>query len=535
MLRWARRRAAPLLVTAVVMGTAFAFSLWWNLHVDHNTVWYEPADLWRTMLAAVRLDHGQLGQLYSDGTNLVSFPGAAVILAPAAALISAIHAPLGPPIGSVTDTNAWLIALPYTVAISCSVLFAADRLAERMGVRTGKRMALAAAGGVALWNVVPYWGHPEDCVAVALLLFAVDAAAAGRPWRSAWLVGLGLAVQPLVMLAVPILAVVSGRRQIVGWLARAAVPPAVALGAALATNWSATWYQVVDQPNWPYIDRPTPWIALAPHLTTQTVAAGPGRSIAVVLAVVACWPAWRAWQRVGGDGSVPAADQVPVGGEGSAMSSSSTDDVAPTEATPAPASLGLQSVPLRASGAMHDPDPSAARHARAGEGWALPWPPAATATVVWWVAVALALRCGFESVMVSYYIWPAIAIGMLAAVTSWWRLVPAAALGIGLTAFCNVWWHGEWPWWSVIVVTLALLLTAAYPSTAFGRQARAGGTTTSSSSEEEGRNGIPEPTALGVMHGAGDVSPLPPLPPLLPWPATGPGTTTSPGGGGNPA
>ncbi len=487
---------APLLVTAVVMATAFAFSLWWNVHVDHNTVWYEPADLWRTMLAAVRLDHGQLGQLYSDGTNLVSFPGAAVILAPAAALISAIHAPLGPPIGSVTDTNAWLIALPYTVAISCSVLFAADRLAERMGVGTGKRLALAAAGGVALWNVVPYWGHPEDCVAVALLLFAVDAAAEGRPWRSAWLVGLGLAVQPLVLLAVPILAVVSGRRQIVGWLVRAAVPPAVALGAALATNWSATWYQVVDQPNWPYIDRPTPWISLAPHLTSQTVAAGPGRSIAVVLAVAACWPAWRAWRRAGGDESEP-------------------------EGTPAGSAvaLGLATVGEPVSLPAGSPPPGVA----AGAVGTAAWAPGAVVAVVWWVALALALRCAFESVMVSYYIWPAIAVGMLAAVTSWWRLAPAAALGVGLTAFCNVWWHGEWPWWSVIVVTLALLLVAARPVPDTRRRRSA-----APAAAAGGELGAGGPATVG-WPGTGDRDDAVRPATALPWPA--PGSAASPVGG----
>lgn len=400
----------------MVLLTGMVFSLWWNQHVDHAAVWYEPADLWRTMLAAVRIDHGQIGQIYSNGTNLVSFPGAALLLAPAAAVISAFHMPLGPPIGTYTDTNAWLVAGPYMMLVSCSVLFAADRLAERMGVGTRPRLLLAGAGAVALWNVAPYWGHPEDCVAVALTLFAVDAMATGRLWRSAWLVGVALAVQPLVVLAVPVLAVVAGRRRVVGWLGRAAVLPAVAVGVALAANWSATWYQIVDQPNWPTIDRPTPWMVLAPHLTSQTVAAGPGRSIAVVLAVVACWPAWRAWHRAGG---------------------STAQAMAPARA-PVPSPL--------------PPGPPGAQ-----------WPASAIAVLVWWVALTLALRCGFESVMVSYYIWPGIAVGLVAASAAWRRLLPTAALGIAITCFCNVWWHGEWSWWSVIVVTLAAILVVSRP------------------------------------------------------------------------
>ncbi len=536
MASWTVRHLPPLVASIGLLVSALVFSLWWNVHIDHNTVWYEPADLWRTMLAAVRLDHGQLGGLYTDGTNLVSFPGAAILLAPAAAVISAMHAPLGPPIGVLTDTNAWLVALPYIVVVSTSVLFAADRLAVRMGARMAQRIVLAVAGAVAVWNVVPYWGHPEDCVAVALALFAVDAAAAGRRWRSAWLMGLGLAVQPLVLLAVPVLAVVAGGRQLVGWLARAAIPPAVAVGAALAANWSATWYQVVDQPNWPTIDRPTPWLGLAPHLTSQTVAAGPGRSIAVVLAVLAAIPAWRAWRRAEqranagagtqagtqagaqagdrararADAPVPTASStgasslaaVPLGAHGPANAwlgppasdPAAADWTGAWLAAPAAATGGAAAPrtwheppgngPAMASttGGLPTSGSSVTAHRaspmtpvtigwteRATRWWghgasrSLPWSTAGLTAVVWWVALALALRCGFESVMVSYYIWPGIAVGMLAASAAWSRLLPTALVGVGLTLFCNVWWHGEWSWWSVIVVGLAILLLAAHP------------------------------------------------------------------------
>lgn len=92
------------------------------------------------------------------------------------------------------------------------------------------------------------------------------------------------------------------------------------------------------------------------------------------------------------------------------------------------------------------------------------WPASAIASAVWWVALTLALRCAFESVMVSYYIWPGIAVALVAASRSWRRLIPTAALGIGITCFCNVWWHGEWSWWSVIVVTLAAILLASRPN-----------------------------------------------------------------------
>ena len=82
-------------------------------------------------------------------------------------------------------------------------------------------------------------------------------------------------MQPLVVLALPIMLVVVEPRRLMGFLARAAAPAAVLLGAAAAANWKATAHAVTSQPNWPAVDHPTPWTLLAPHLTGGAVAAGP--------------------------------------------------------------------------------------------------------------------------------------------------------------------------------------------------------------------------------------------------------------------
>ena len=75
----------------------------------------------------------------------------------------------------------WLVAGPYMIAISGVALFAADALAERLRVRRGKRALFAVASAAALYNVTAEWGHPEDAVAVGLLLFAVLALSEARP------------------------------------------------------------------------------------------------------------------------------------------------------------------------------------------------------------------------------------------------------------------------------------------------------------------------------------------------------------------
>ncbi len=101
-------------------------------------------------------------------------------------------------------------------------LFAADAIAERLGATRPKRAVLAAAGAVALWNVSVRWGHPEDAVAVGLLLFGILALSDGRTGRSAWLIGAAVAVQPLVLLALPVvLTVIAPRR----WPASSPGPP----------------------------------------------------------------------------------------------------------------------------------------------------------------------------------------------------------------------------------------------------------------------------------------------------------------------
>ena len=55
-------------------------------------------------------------------------------------------------------------------------------------------------------------------------------------------------------------------RRVPGFLVRIAVPSAVALGIAAATNWHATLSAVTSQPNFPAINHVTPWAALSPRM-----------------------------------------------------------------------------------------------------------------------------------------------------------------------------------------------------------------------------------------------------------------------------
>ena len=362
--------------------------------------WALPYDLWGTLIATVRLAGGNVGGLYTQPTGLVSLPGAAVILLPCAAVIAATGLSLQIPGPHNLHPPVWLLAGPYEIALCCVTLFAADALAEQLGVTKWKRGLLAAASAVALWNVSARWGHPEDAVAVGLLLYAVLALSRSRTVLAGWLAGAAICVQPLVLLALPMLLAVLPWRRMPAFLVRSALPSAVLLGAAALANWHATYTSVTSQPNSPVINHPTVWTSLAPHMSNTNVAAGPARLATIVLACCCALAVRRRW-------------------------------LAQAEA--------------------------------AEGGW---WPPSLLADVLWWAALALALRSFFEPVMVSYYPWPVLAVALIPAATlRWIRLVAACVVAGGVTAAAQGPSHSVWIWWVPLVVGLAGLLALSRPRT----------------------------------------------------------------------
>jgi hypothetical protein len=392
--RWLASRLFPVLAAIGLTAVGMAATTWWTPALLGKQAWVLPHDLWGTLAAAQRLVHLDLGGLYTPPTGLISFPGAALILVPVVAVIDAAGLGLQIPGAQNPQPGAWLLAGPYAIALCSVALFAADSIAGRLGASRPQRAVLAAAEAVALWSVSARWGHPEDAVAVGLLLFGVLALSESKPRRAGWLIGAAIAVQPLVLLALPVVLAVLEPRRLAGFLARAALPGTVLLAAAAAANWNATIKAVTSQPNWPAVDHATPWTSLAPRLSHGAVAAGPGRVLAIVAACGCAVLVGRRWR-------------------------------------------GLRQL--------------------------TDWSPAALQDLLWWVAVALALRCVFESVMVAYYVWPVLAVALTAALGSWPRLITVAVLSSALTFVSQVSWRGPWIWWGSMVAGLALTLFCAAP------------------------------------------------------------------------
>jgi hypothetical protein len=184
----------------------------------------------------------------------------------------------------------WVVAVdPYVLLLSCTALFACDALAERLQVSRQRRVVLSVVEAVLLWNVVVWWGHPEDAVAVAFAVYALIFALDKRFVGAGWLFGAAVVFQPLVLLMLPVLLALAGRRSGLGMAIRSLLPAAALLLVPLIANFRATLHTLVDQPSSPNFDHATPWTALSPNLGGQgqllKVAAGPVRIVAVLLAV----------------------------------------------------------------------------------------------------------------------------------------------------------------------------------------------------------------------------------------------------------
>jgi len=312
----------------VILGTAYFFR-WGSIVQHHPSSWISPDDLWITYGAAVALVHGHLGAIYGGNSGFLAFPGFLLLLLPVAALSSSLqttllqitknHHPLAQPLvltvhgsaiphtevltsgGSqyIPQPEALVYLAPFVLLLSCTALFACDALAERLDVPVRRRMVLCLVEGVALWNVSVLWGHPEDAVAVALALFAVIFALDERFTGAGWLAGAAVAVQPLVIVLLPILIAIGGRQRALSLVLRAAAPAAALTIAPLASDVHATVHALVSQPAYPVRNHRTPWTALAPSLggkgLNATVGGGPVRIAALALAVaVGVWA--RRWR-----------------------------------------------------------------------------------------------------------------------------------------------------------------------------------------------------------------------------------------------
>ena len=76
----------------------------------------------------------------------------------------------------------------------------------------------------------------------------------------------------------------------------------------------------------------------------------------------------------------------------------------------------------------------------------------------------MGLRCVFESVMNPYYLWPPLALALLAAsLSSWPRFAVVVAMAAGETMY-SYRHTGPWSWWLPTVTMLAIAILFSRPA-----------------------------------------------------------------------
>ncbi len=342
--------------------------------------WQVPGDIWATMRDAHYIAWGGFAAVYGTGAGLVALPGMPLLLAPVAALCSHLGLTEGFPF-AIPHPTAWYVVGPVTISMGTLPLFATWRITSDLAVPLSRRRIATVAIAVGCWPAVAMWGHPEDAVALSLSLWGLAAALRGRFGPAGWLFGAAMAIQPLAVLALPLAVGMAGVKRSPSLVLRAALFPGLLLALEMVGDFHSTWKAFSSQPNYPTVDWPTPWLALAPKISPGVVAAGPGRAVSVLLAgVFGLWVGQR-W----------------------------------------------------------------GRGAQAGR-----W-------VLWAAGVAFALRCVLESVMVPYYVMPAVVcLVAAAAFAGRARLLGAGAAGAYVTVF-TLWHYHVWPWYGAVVLSLGLL------------------------------------------------------------------------------
>ncbi len=292
---WVERRSAAVVATTAtfLLVMAYSFLAAPIVHVRKGTL-VLPGDLWSLSSVSGSILHGHFSQVYVHDGALTSPPALEFVLAPALGLGRLLG--LSPHLHvHGQPLSLWLVVAPAAILLASTALFAIDAVARSWRLSEGRRVALGLVSAVGVANVVGYWGHPEDCVAVACVVWAalrMDRFGEGGAPRAALLLGVGIAFQPLALLGVaPVLARLSWRAAAHLWW-RLLLPSLVVLAPPLLAEPHNTFFVLTRQPFQPHFVSLTPLTSLASHLGPGLDGGGTTRLLAIVisagLAVAVC-------------------------------------------------------------------------------------------------------------------------------------------------------------------------------------------------------------------------------------------------------
>ena len=106
------RRRWPLVVTLMLVSSTMAYSFFWYPVVHHSQIWITPGDVWSTFRAAHWVGWGNIGGVYGSDSQLVTFPGIAVLLAPIAMISNGLGLTESLAPVFLDHPTAWLVLGP---------------------------------------------------------------------------------------------------------------------------------------------------------------------------------------------------------------------------------------------------------------------------------------------------------------------------------------------------------------------------------------------------------------------------------------
>jgi hypothetical protein len=290
----------PFLIWGLVSVTACLYE-WFgaSLHGVSGPRWFVGGDeLWAVATSAFLNTHGGFAHLYAfdkPDTQLVTPPGLTLMVAlllHGISLLGAGNTSFQVGKGGLRLVGyAWNIVVPLLTLAAMAAIFPVDALARRLGIEAWRRWLLAIVSATGLWWVAVSWGHPDEAIAIGViagsLLFAID----GRADASAWCAGIGIAIQPLVLLAVPMILAVQAARRWPKMALRMVLPTLAVVLVPLLGDPQDTLRQLLGQPNTFTLPTtyPLPWLAFARHVVNNGPGGGPMRSVAIILSVAITW------------------------------------------------------------------------------------------------------------------------------------------------------------------------------------------------------------------------------------------------------
>lgn len=391
------------------------FCFGWGPLVLHESGWATSRDLWDVFRAAQYVGWGDIGGVYSPSLAIMTLPGFFVLLAPFALLVGALHLTASSPGIVLAHPTADYVLVPAEALFAVPLLALVARWLHVQGMPRLRRRIVMAAVVLLSVAVCGIWGHAEDLVATAAGLCALQLVDKGRVRGAAWVLGLGVVVQPLVLALVPLVIASAARRKLAN-LARAAVPSVLLLGLALLSNRAGTLQALFRQGEAPSVNRATPWVALAPKLAlphrfrTKVVAMGMLHGHFVVHTKVV-----------------------------------TRTSLLVVSASPFRDASLLAAVGLGVYAWRRRPDAHG---------------------LLWLGAVALALRCYVEPVMIPYFLTPAIIVAVMASAAAGRRRLTVClvvATGDSVLAYFRL---SPWAWFLPVVAMLTIVLACGYPGLA---------------------------------------------------------------------